>query len=124
MLLVFTAAATLLRMGPESRTNINLLLSICSWWMQALLHSSPAAFELPVRQLKGEAPDLRPALPGGQQRTQLATPVPMQQAPRRGGPARGPAMGGRGNPIRGHITVSIGGRGVAARGRSSAPRYV
>ncbi|KAK9817548.1 hypothetical protein WJX74_003802 [Apatococcus lobatus] len=93
---------------------------------QALLHSAASAFELPVRELKGEAPEPQaPATSLGQQQPQAGGPTPMQQAPRRGGPARGGAVSGRGMigpPAQGHIRAIIGGRGVAQRGRGIAPK--
>ena len=93
--------------------------------MQVLLHSAASAFELPVRELRGEAPEPQApaAFPGLQPSQVQAGPTPMQQSPRRGGPARGGAVSGRGGPpTRGHITAIIGGRGVAQRGRGTAPR--
>lgn len=91
--------------------------------MQALLHSAASAFELPVRVLKGEAPEPLAASQHLQPSQVQAGPTPMQQAPRRGGPARGQASSGRGPPARGHITAIIGGRGLASqRGRGPAPR--
>ncbi len=92
--------------------------------LQALLHSPAAAFELPVRALKGlpPLPEPQAAPQGGAPAASLATPMPMQQAPRRGGLARGGGTMARGGSARGHITVSIGGRSMAQRGRGSAPR--
>ncbi|KAK9845568.1 hypothetical protein WJX84_003443 [Apatococcus fuscideae] len=65
-----------------------------------------------------------PIVPGGRAKPSLFPAFP-QQAPRRGGPARGGAVSGRGMigpPAQGHIRAIIGGRGVAQRGRGIAPK--